>query len=904
MSILHEHITIPEHFKLNVEPLAAAEAVVQVGHARFTVLTERLIRLEYHPDDRFEDRASQAFWFRAMSVPDFRVEIGTNTAEIETDYLHLRYQAAPGQGFTPETLSITLKMNGIVWHPGDSAYDNLLGTTRTLDFVNGYTPLEPGLMSRAGWAVLDDSTTLVFNDDHWIEPRAPGGTDWYFFGYGHSYKVCLRDYCRVSGQMPLVPRWILGNWWSRYWAYSQDDLMQLINDFEAYELPFSVCIIDMDWHLTETGNASTGWTGYTWNRNLFPDPGGLIRFLHRKGLKTALNLHPAEGIHDHEEYYPEMARRTGIDPSTKTPVKFEIENPAFAQAYFEVLHHPYERMGVDFWWVDWQQGLSCDLPGLDPLWLINHLHFHDLGRNGARRPLIFSRWGNEGHQRYPIGFSGDTYRTWDTLRFESYMTATASNIAYGWWSHDIGGHTSGVADSELFARWVQFGVFSPIMRIHIGKGEMYDQRPWMFEDAEVLRVLRDALQLRHALIPYLYTMAHRAHQDSLPLILPMYYDYPENEEAYHCPHQYQFGADLIAAPFVTPADPETQLSRQVVWLPEGDWYDFFTGERFAGNRWHAIYGRLSDIPLFARAGSIVPLGPRKGWGGIENPDELHVHVFAGADHTFTLYEDDGETNAHCTGKVCLTTFTQRWMDNQLEFTINAPTGDPTLIPILRIFCIHLHGVQEAVSLTAEINGQRVPVTHRYHASTETLEITGIQLDASSTLRLLLQHTAELLALRNRKRETLLHLLRFFKLHSGVRNRLAAEIDVIIADPAKLAPYVIAMSESQARALLEILCEAGVHHVKDTRHPDLVVMWNNHANDRISYRYGEIYLHFGNVDHTHFVNGIVPHFLAFTPQRNVWRDGAYEENVHRTQWHAQIDYLNIQTVKAYYRENTP
>lgn len=904
MSLLREQVSIPDHFRLNFKPVAAAGAVIQAGHARFTVLADRLIRLEYHPGARFEDRASQAFWFRAQPVPDFHGRVTADTVEIETAYLHLRYHPTAGEGFTRETLSITLKSNGVIWRPGDPPSDNLLGTTRTLDFVNGYTPLEPGLMSRAGWSVLDDSATLVFNDACWIEPRTPGGTDWYFFGYGHDYKACLRDYCRISGSMPLIPRWILGNWWSRYWAYTQDELVQLINDFEAYELPFSVCIVDMDWHLTETGNASTGWTGYTWNRALFPDPDGLIRFLHDKGLKTALNLHPAEGVHDHEEQYPEMARRTGIDPATKTPVRFRIEDPAFAQAYFEVLHHPYEVMGVDFWWIDWQQGLSCDLPGLDPLWLINHLHFYDLGRNGTRRPFIFSRWGHEGHQRYPIGFSGDSYRTWETLSFESYMTATASNIAYGWWSHDIGGHTSGVEDSELFTRWVQFGVFSPIMRIHVGKGEFYDLRPWMFEDAEVLRVLREALQLRHAFIPYLYTMAYRAHRDSLPLVQPMYYDTPENEEAYHCPHQYLFGSELVAAPFVAPADLDTQFSRQVIWLPEGDWYHFFTGEHYAGNRWHAVYGRLADIPLFARAGAIVPLGSRVGWGGIELPAELHVHVFAGADHTFTLYEDDGETNGYRDGRACLTTFTQTWTDNRLEFTIDAPAGDSELIPAHRTFTLSLHGIRPDGQLSVEIDGQQAPVAGVYHAETETLAITGIQLNTSSTLRLAVHHEAGLLARRERKRETLLHMLRFFKLHTGVRNRLAAELDAIIADPATLAPYVITMSQTQARALFETLYEAGVYHVKDTHHPAQVVLWNNNADDRITYRYGETYLHFGNVDHTHYANGTVPRFLAFAPPVKVWWDGAYSEHVHRTQWHAQIDYLNVLTVTESYRENTP
>ena len=895
---------IPEHLKPDLRPLADDTAVIQTGSARFTVLTDRLIRLEYHPEGRFEDRASQAFWFRAQPVPDFRAEVNGSRVEIETAYLLLRYQRAEGEGFTGRTLSITLKSSGMVWHPGDPAHDNLGGTTRTLDFINGYAPLEPGLISRAGWSVLDNSATFVFNDDGWIELRTPGGTDWYFFGYGHDYKACLRDYCQVSGPIPLIPRWILGNWWSRYWAYTQDDLVQLVSDFEAHDLPFSVCIVDMDWHLTQTGNQSTGWTGYTWNRDLFPDPDGLIRFLHGKGLKTALNLHPAEGIHNHEAQYPEMAQRMQIDPATSAPVLFAIENPAFACAYFDVLHHPYEQMGVDFWWIDWQQGLSCTLPGLDPLWLINHLHFHDLGRNGARRPFIFSRWGREGHQRYPIGFSGDTYRTWDTLRFELYMTATASNLAYGWWSHDIGGHTSGTGDSELFTRWVQFGVFSPINRIHVTKGDYYDNRPWAFEDAEVLRVLRDALQLRHAFIPYLYTMAHRAHLDSQPLIQPMYYDYPEEEAAYCCPHQYQFGTELIAAPFVSPADPDTGLSRQVVWLPAGEWYHFFTGEHFTGDSWYAIYGRLADIPLFARAGAIVPLGPRAGWGGVDNPNELHVHVFAGADHAFTLYEDDGESNAYRVGHACRTTFTQHWAADRLEFAVGAPVGDPALIPPQRTYTIYLHGIRENASIAIMIDGRPVPAAGIYHADTETLQISGIAVDGSSTVNIILQNDSGLLARRDRKREKLLHMLRFFRLHTGVRNQIAANIDAILADPAQIAPYGIAMSEPQARALAEVLCEAGVHAVRDTHHPALIVLWNNTADERITYRYDELYLRFGHVEHALHTAGIVPRFVAYTPPVKSWRYGAYDEHVHRTQWHAQIDYLNMLTAHESDRENTP
>ena len=896
--------TIPEHFRLNFAPLASPDAIIQCADARFTVLTDRLIRLEYHPESCFEDRPSQTFWFRKQPVPPFTAQTSDHSLDIETASLQLHYDFHEQQPFTPENLSIRIKSVDRVWHPGDKDAGNLRGTTRTLDFANGYTALEPGLISRDGWSVIDDSTTLVFNQESWLEPREPGGLDLYFFGYGHDYKSCLADYCRVSGKMPMIPRWALGNWWSRYWAYSQDDLTALIKDFQTYDLPFSVCILDMDWHITETNNDSTGWTGYTWNRNLFPDPEGFVAFAHENHLKTGLNLHPAEGIHPHEVQYGDMARLMHLDAASLQPVRFDITNPAFASAYLSVLHHPYEAMGIDFWWLDWQQGLESNLPGLDPLWLINHLHFYDLGRDGSNRPFVFSRWARYGQQRYPIGFSGDLYATWDTLSFQTYMTATASNIAYGWWSHDIGGHTSGTEDTELLARWVQFGALSPINRIHATKGLFYDRRPWFFEDAEVLRVLRDALQLRHALIPYIYTMARRAYDHCLSLIEPMYYDYPDADEAYHCPQQYLFGSELLAAPFVSPADETTGLSKQVIWLPEGDWYHFFTGEYFAGGRWQPIYGRLADIPLFARAGAIVPMSGDM-LSPVHNPDKLNIHIFPGANHQFTLYEDDGASTAYQNGHACHTTFAQAWNDNRLTFTIKQPSGDTSLLPAQRHYTLLLHGLQQAVSIQATINGQPVSVQSSYDEAMETWMVSGIMLNSVSSLQLTITaESGRLLSRRDRTSETMLRMLKFFKLNTGVRNNIAAHLDAILVDPTELAPYMVTLSDAQARALCEVLFDAGLHHIADTIAPTLLVMWNNQNDGRLTFRYNDAYLFFGSIQSMHHDGGIAPRYASIVPPVNHWSHGALDETVQRTQWSAQIDYANIFTAIESYREVSP
>ena len=282
------------------------------------------------------------------------------------------------------------------------------------------------------------------------------------FAYGHDYADALRAFYAVSGAQPVLPRWALGNWWSRYHRYSADSYLALLDRFAAERLPFSVAVLDMDWHRVDSvpEEHGSGWTGYSWEPELFPDPEGFLAELHRRGLRVTLNVHPADGVRAFEDSYEAMARALGRDPAGGEPIAFDLTDPAFLEAYFDVLHHALEDQGVDFWWLDWQQGPYSRVQGIDPLWLLNHFHFLDSGRDG-RRPLTFSRYAGPGSHRYPVGFSGDTLISWASLDFQPEFTATASNIGYGWWSHDIGGHIFGVRDDELATRWLQLGVFSP-----------------------------------------------------------------------------------------------------------------------------------------------------------------------------------------------------------------------------------------------------------------------------------------------------------------------------------------------------------------------------------------------------------------------------------------------------------
>ncbi|MCJ7626577.1 MAG: glycoside hydrolase family 31 protein [Anaerolineaceae bacterium] len=817
-----------KRFLLDLQPQADPAAIIEQNDVRFSVLTSRLMRLEYSPEGVFEERPSQAFWYRRQPVPEFQTSARGGQLLIETEHLRLCYHAG-GNGFTPQNLSIEQKTNGEIWRYGDQDRGNLLGTIRTLDRVCGKTNLEPGLLSRTGWTLVDDTDSLVFNAQGWLEPRssAPGMQDLYFFGYGHDYQACLRDFSQVAGPTPLVPRWALGNWWSRYWEYTQKELLALMAAFQAKDVPLSVCIIDMDWHITDTGNESSGWTGYTWNRDLFPAPGRLLQTLHEKDLKIALNLHPAEGVHPHEEMYAQMAERMGIDPGSGTPVPFDLTDAKFVEAYFELLHHPQEALGIDFWWLDWQQGAETKLRNLDPLWWLNHLHSYDLGRDGTKRPFIFSRWGGLGNHRYPIGFSGDTVVSWESLAFQPYFTATAANVGYGWWSHDIGGHMGGIEDAELYTRWVQFGVFSPILRLHSTKNPFHERHPWGY-DAQTFQIVRDAMQLRHALIPYLYSMAWRNHREALAPVQSMYHHSPEREEAYACPQQYTFGTELIAAPFTAPAEGATGLSRQVVWLPQGDWFHFFSAEHYQGGRWYALYGDLGDMPVFAKAGAIVPLGPKQGWGNVPNPDELHVHLFPGADNEFTLYEDDGGTSAYLEGEYCLTKLIQKWNGDRLSFRIEAPSGTyGRVLPDARKYSLYIHAIQEPVDVRVLVQGLEIAIDSKYDQDRETLTLDNIVLRQTDDLRLEMRSKgASLLAKRDRTAEKIFKMLKAFRLDTWQKQRIFKQLKTTQFDHKVLSRNTNQLCSSQTRALLEVLCQAGVHFVDTTSEPEYWVLWNN------------------------------------------------------------------------------
>ncbi|MFR5364757.1 TIM-barrel domain-containing protein [Alistipes finegoldii] len=676
-------------------PKADAKAVVTSGNARFTVLTPQLIRMEWSADGQFEDRATLTFVNRETPVPEFKVRESKSKLTITTPALTLTY--LKNGKFSDKNLKAVFTLNGkeVVWTPGMENPQNLLGTTRTLDGADGSKlkePMEQGILSRAGWSLIDDSQRHVLTPDgseweEWVEARPEGDRqDLYLFAYGHDYKQALADYALVAGRAPMPPKYTLGYWWSRYWQYSDNEFVDLVNKLKSMDVPIDVLIVDMDWHETwglrksnspkDEYGQRIGWTGYTWQKELFPSPANFLKWTENEELKVALNLHPASGIQPYEAVYDDFTKEYGWSEKGKS-VPFKIDERKWADAYFKTVLEPMERNGVDFWWLDWQQWKESKYtPGLSNTFWLNHTFFNHAERqNPGLRPFIYHRWGGLGSHRYPLAFSGDTYATWPMLAYLPYFTATASNVNYGWWGHDIGGHmfhkTQKATDPELYTRWLQYGVFTPIFKTHSTKDPRIERCIWCFPDHMFL--MRDAIRLRYTLAPYIYNAARENYDTGVGMCRPMYYDYPESDKAYETSEQFMFGNDILATTITQPVDSITGLAPRTIWFPEGAWFDCATGSMYEGGRTEELHYTLAENPHYAKAGSIIPMNPATVKNLQQPCDTLVLTFIPGGDGQLRHYEDDGMSQQYKTN-YAVTTVSKKQEGNTVRVRISPREG--------------------------------------------------------------------------------------------------------------------------------------------------------------------------------------------------------------------------------------
>ncbi|MDR0865861.1 MAG: glycoside hydrolase family 31 protein [Candidatus Symbiothrix sp.] len=711
-------------------PLADPSAVIQEGEVRFTILTPRVIRLEWDAAKQFTDNRSFVVVNRNLPVPAFTRSVKGGKLMIKTAELELTYQLNSGK-FTKDNLQIRYlnKKNPLVWNPGMQQKQNLKGTARTLDRMDGTTwirgdepqhqlELEDGILSRDGWTLLDDSQSLLFDnaDVAWVKERDNNDLqDLYFMAYGNDYKTAIKDFTLFAGKTPLPPRFVFGYWWSRYWAYSDNELRDVAANFKQYNIPLDVLVVDMDWHETDSLFARKDqydqkkhWTGWTWEKRLFPDPKQFFDWTKTQHLKTTLNLHPASGMPPFESQYKDFARAMNFDTSNNDYIPWQGSNKKFMETLFDVVLHPIEKQGLDFWWLDWQQWVfDKDLEKLNNTWWLNYTFFTDMQRNSEKRPVIYHRWGGLGNHRYQIGFSGDAYITWNTLEYQPYFTNTASNVLYGYWSHDIGGHKfiedgkTYEFEPEMYARWVQYGALSPILRTHSNKDPLLAKEIWKYR-GEYFNALYNAVRLRYQLVPYIYTMARETFETGLSLCRPMYYDYAANEQAYSYSRQYLFGDNILVAPIGAPM--QDNLSKVKVWLPEGnDWYEWHTGTLLKGGQEVEREFPIEEYPVYIKSGSVIPMYDNEVTNLDKNPDKQIIAIFPGGDGRFFIYEDAGNDQKYETEFATTQVISTLDKANRRHsVTIYPREGKYAGIEATKNQVVKLYGVEMPVSVT--VNG--------------------------------------------------------------------------------------------------------------------------------------------------------------------------------------------------------
>ncbi len=700
------------------------KAIIQGSKYRISLISERIIRLEYSPDGKFNDRPTQLVKKRNIGLPDFSVRQDNNLVEITTKYFILTYvKERPFQGPAVDpmrNLKITLQSRdrdrNKDWYVGHAEAKNMLGNMVGVD-VNIPKQLQKGLYSLDGFTSIDDSLGKIIMEDGTLAEPIPKHMDIYVFMYDRDFKQALFDYFKMTGAPALIPRYALGNWWSRNITYDDESIHELIRKFEKLKIPLSVMVFDHDWHIRNTKDYHDLKGGYTFNTSLIKDPKSMIGEFHKRGIRVGLCVNPTEGIYPHETYYKQASEFLGITNSTL--IKFDPLNPKFLDVLFKMFLHPLEALGVDFFWNDSNGDMD-----VNKLWSLNHYMYLDSGRASNKRPMLLSRGSIYAPHRYPVLYGGSSEISWKSLKNLPFLYLNAANIGVSWWSHDVGGNHGGIEDGELYVRYVELSTFSPILRFHGARGPYYKKEPWLW-DVKTERIAIDYLRLRHRLIPYLYTEAYNYTRAGTPLIQPFYYNYMWVYDDSLYRNQYYFGSQLLVCPILDKKDATMNRTIHRFFIPDGIWYDFVTGKKFPGNKKYISFFKESDYPVFAHAGSIIPLSNRSDYNNIGLPTDLEIQIFPGVSNTYTMYEDDGVTSLYREGYFLKTSIDYNYLRNNYTVIIRSIDGKSGIVPERRNYKLVFRNTKEAEDVTIYFNADKLASQNYVDGNDFVVEIKGV-----------------------------------------------------------------------------------------------------------------------------------------------------------------------------------
>ena len=708
----------------NIKAISDKKAIFAGNNYRISIISERVIRLEYSVSGQFVDKPTQLVKKRNLGLPDFSIRQDTHLVEISTKYFTLTY--IKGQPFTGtsvdpiKNLKITLKSRekerNKDWYVGPPEARNLCGNMISVDMAIPKN-LEKGLYSLDGFASFDDSKSKIILEDGTLADPPEDHIDIYVFLYDKDFKQALLDYFKMTGAPALIPRYALGNWWSRNVAYSDTSLYQLIRNFERNKIPLSVMLFDHDWHYRNIDGHKGLKTGFTFNKDLFIEPNKMIEDLHKRGIRVGLCVNPTNGIYPHEMFYQQASAALGITDSKV--ILFDPLNPKLLDVMFKMFLHPLEAQGVDFFWND-----SMGDNDVNKLWALNHYMFLDSGRASTKRPMLLGRGSVYAPHRYPVLYGGSSEISWNALKSLPFQYLNAANIGVSWWSHDVGGNHGGIEDGELYVRYIQLSTFAPILRFHAARGTYYKKEPWLW-DVKTEQIAIDYLRLRHRLIPYLYTEAYNYTKSGTPLIQPFYYNYMwvYDDELYR--NQYYFGSQLLICPILDTKDSTMNRTIHRFFIPDGVWYDFITGKKFPGNKKYVSFFKEEDYPVFAHAGSIIPLSNRSDYNNTGLPVDLEIQIFPGVSNTYTLYEDDGVTALYREGYYLKTSIDYNYLRDNYTVVIRSIDGKSGIVPDRRNYKMVFRNTKKPQEVITYFNADKLPFEAYVDGNDFVVELKGV-----------------------------------------------------------------------------------------------------------------------------------------------------------------------------------
>ena len=380
-------------------------------------------------------------------------------------------------------------------------------------------------------------------------------------------------------------------------------------------------------------------------------------------------------------------------------IYFDLSNREQAEVFMRDLHQPLMQQGVDLWWVDGGGG-AVDMPGLNKQLWTNKVFYDYMQQETGRRGFILSRYGDWGSERYPAFFTGDAYSQWPVLAYEVAFSARGGNVLVPYISHDIGGFHGAKIDFDLYARWIEFGTFSPILRMHSAhanprEGNM--RMPWVY-GSQGMALMRKYFTLHTQLLPYLYTYTWLAHNESMPILRPLYLQYPDLDDAYQHSHEYFFGEEMLVAPVLDPS------GNQTIYLPAGEWIDFFTGRRYQGGTTFTAHYAVDDTPVFVREGAVIPEQSVSEYSDAKPLDTLILNVYGSGKGSFDLYEDDGVSLAYAAGQHAQTLITHASSSDGSHHLVIEPTRGTFQGQVqARSYELRIHTADKPSSLS--VNGE-------------------------------------------------------------------------------------------------------------------------------------------------------------------------------------------------------